>query len=386
MDIIFHYRNSRLVLHNDGIANKKDSKNDNLIKTKKYKSILNDYKKYIKGRNKRKYIQVKKEIELQNRQEELKKKFKKYRKKGFNYFEDFPKNEAIESHNIFIKHVLRNSNRTHRHVLNLIKLHKLFLGKFNMNYKDIKYKLSTSEKAYLNLFVDFIHNTTDRVNFLFDDYYKNFKKKKYFISMLSLRALLETLYFDNYITHKLFLYIKEKNINKFLDLFLRANFGGEESSMKVISSALHDKKLRKIIGKYRGKRIHINDALKYFDIKNLKSLINKYPKIALDTKNKSYKFFYTIQKSVYRKIKQNYFSFGHYKTGYHRLCEVIHPTAIFMHRHNDKENIPDFHWIAGRSLHPSFMQMIAFNSILKKEILNQVFLNKDKILEDLRKI
>jgi len=371
----------------DGFAKKNKTKNNNVeFKRSKYRSFLKQSEKYIKNKNKKRYLAIKKEIEEFDKREKYKKKFTKYRKKGLRYYDDFPKEEAIASHNLFINNLLRQSPRHINIAKKILKFHSISLKKYNLNYNYLNKKISTSEKTYLNLFVNFFSNTIDRTNILFNSYYKLFQKKEYFISMLSLRALLETIYFDIYVTQKLFIYIKEKNIDKFLDLFLKSNFGGRENSIKVISSSLHDKKLRRIIAKYYKKRIHINDAIRYFDIKNFIILIKKYPKIKLNKKHKSYLFFSKIQKSIYRKIKENYFSFGHYQTGYHRLCEIIHPTSIFTHKYDDKENIPDFHWISQRVTHSPFLQMFVFNSILKKEILNQVFLNKDKILEELRKI
>ena len=75
-------KKNRIILHWDGFQNKKKSRRNNLSSTKKLKNLWETHLKYLKrtkGKNSRKYLAFKKQLDERVRRNELSEKFKVYR-------------------------------------------------------------------------------------------------------------------------------------------------------------------------------------------------------------------------------------------------------------------------------------------------------------------
>ena len=85
------------------------------------------------------------------------------------------------------------------------------------------------------------------------------------------------------------------------------------------------------------RRIHINDCIEYYKKTDFKQFVNGSDRVK-EVIN-SVKEMFNIE-DIYKKWDNNFLIYV-----YDKLCEIIHPTAIAIHKSDDKTTILDFNEI-----------------------------------------
>ena len=175
-------------------------------------------------------------------------------------------------------------------------------------------------------------------------------KKNLMPSIFLLRGIMELIFFNMFVTFKSFKSIKTNDINKLIDIILRGSLATDVEGFKSNSLKLESAIYNKIIRKFRGKRIHINDCIKFYK-KNTVCRI-------MGTKEvKSSKCYKNLEKNMRPRKKSKiqdmiYFIITNEDAGkesneiilntYDKMCEIIHPTAIKIYDATDKKIQKDY--------------------------------------------
>ena len=251
------------------------------------------------------------------------------------------------------------------------------------------FKFNSKESIFSELFFDFISNSTRRIFSNMRDMNFLLKKKKYLSGMYLLRAFAESSLYDLYVFTELYLLIKKGNIEKFVNLFCKANFSSSSISFKVMYSRLHDKSLNSLLRKFENKKIHINDAIRYYKNTDFKSFMVNYDTVTNNTLEEDKKDSLRIKESCLRLLNnQSYSNPEETINSYAHLCEVIHPNSYYVINENDKESITDFKKLYVHITDYSLISKIFFNITTKTDILTFIGLNKrdfSQCLENLSK-
>ena len=165
-----------------------------------------------------------------------------------------------------------------------------------------------------------------------------------------------------------------------------------KSKSLIYESAIY----KKIITKYKGKRIHINDCIRFFKKEHIQIIVNTKE----NTKINSYKFLEELKDKIHsghidfegKKIDiSTMFSVGlemdrsRIIDAYDRMCEIIHPTAIKIYDAKDLKVQDDFEELFFYILDSSLF-IINLYAIEYKQFIIQWFLdNKDEFIDKFNK-
>ena len=203
--------------------------------------------------------------------------------------------------------------------------------------KEIKFSKNAkkNEKLYISFLINFLSdldkNTADigiGLKTLLD-------KKDYKSSMFLLRGFIESSLFNIFITLKLKKYLEATDYSGFIKLVFRANFSSDKPSFKTSQLKNESAIIKKIIeNKNKGRRIHINDCIEYYKKTDFKQFLNgsDMAKEIINSVKGMSNF-----KEIYKKWDNDFLIYV-----YDKLCEIIHPTAIALHKGGDKTTTLDF--------------------------------------------
>jgi len=245
--------------------------------------------------------------------------------------------------NNYEKYILKN---LYTHSKNIKKILKLQKDLFNIQIK----KIPRTQNIYFNLVKEVLIGYDENSSRILEDLVRLIKGKKYFSSMFLLRGLIEYYLYSIYITFKIFYHLKTNNFEGIIKIICRASISAGKESIATETFFSNDLYCR-LFNKFKNNRIHINDCLEFNKKQNWVDLFSKdYSRVQglqkFDIKKhfkltKGSKF---ILKKFERFLEYNKsnLNFSGLDYIYFKLCEIIHPTAIILHKHNNKISIVDF--------------------------------------------
>lgn len=203
-------------------------------------------------------------------------------------------------------------------------------------------------------------------------------------SVFLTRGLIELVFFNIYIAFKSYLYIKKNDIAGLVDLICRSSLASDIESINSDFYKSESAIFNKIIKGYKGRRIHINDCIRFYKKGTFKEII----KTKEDNKIKSFKFLETYKSFS----SQNDFAGLNEALANHdcefdiqiydMMCEIIHPTAIILNDANDKKTQIHYREILG-SIGGSYLFMFNVYAIFYKIFFSHWFLeNKDVFIQN----
>jgi len=250
-----------------------------------------------------------------------------------------------------------------------------------------KKKLTKKEEYYAQFVCDSLFKIDTNITELSKGLNLMFSKRNLMPSVFLLRGLTELIFFNIYIAFKSYLYIKKNNLEGLVDLICRASLASDFDTINSEALANESAILNKIIKKYKGRRIHINDCIRFYN----KGAINK---IIKTKENKKIWSFYRLEeykkinssKGLTKKAKDLYDGLLDEDTEsivhlYDRMCEIIHPTAIIIHDAKEKKTQTDYREIFG-AIGGSSFNMFNLYAIFYKIFFCDWFLeNKDEFIK-----
>lgn len=233
---------------------------------------------------------------------------------------------------------LNEYQKVSRNNLNTLKKGK----KFN--------KLSKKEEQYYEFLYDFLFKIDTNIVEIAKGLKQLIGKKNLMPSIFLLRGMMEIIFFNIFVTMKCFLNIKKNNTDVLIDTILRASLASDVDGIKQDYLKSESAIYKKIITNYKGRRIHINDCIRFYK-KNLVCKIFKF-----EENNKS-KIYQDLNKKIKPKKNDEMYNMIYsiitdedlskitnetiLKT-YDRMCEIIHPTAIKIYDATDEKIQYDF--------------------------------------------
>ena len=175
-------------------------------------------------------------------------------------------------------------------------------------------------------------------------------KKNLMPAIFLLRGVMELMFFNIFITFKSFRNIKNNNLDAFIDIILKGSLATDVEGFKSNSLKSESVIYNKIIKKYKGKRLHINDCIRFLKKDTVRKIIGTKE----TNSSKSYK---TLEKKIRPNKKSKidemiYILLTSEDVGkttyeivintYDKMCEVIHPTAIKIYDATDKKIQNDY--------------------------------------------
>lgn len=259
-----------------------------------------------------------------------------------------------------------------------------------------KFNLNTKEQQYFEFLYEFYYKLDTNTAELSKGIKLLFIKNNLMPSIFLLRGLTELILFNIFVVFKSYLNIKKNNVDNLVDLILRANMATGVESIKSKSLIYESAIYKKIITKYKGKRIHINDCIRFFKKEHIQIIVNTKE----NTKINSYKFLEELKDKIHsghidfegKKIDiSTMFSVGlemdrsRIIDAYDRMCEIIHPTAIKIYDAKDLKVQDDFEELFFYILDSSLF-IINLYAIEYKQFIIQWFLdNKDEFIDKFNK-
>ena len=151
---------------------------------------------------------------------------------------------------------LNEYQKVSRNNLNTLKKGK----KFN--------KLSKKEEQYYEFLYDFLFKIDTNIVEIAKGLKQLIGKKNLMPSIFLLRGMMEIIFFNIFVTMKCFLNIKKNNADVLIDTILRASLASDVDGIKQDYLKSESAIYKKIITNYKGRRIHINDCIRFYK-KNL---------------------------------------------------------------------------------------------------------------------
>ena len=263
-----------------------------------------------------------------------------------------------------------------------LKVHK----KVNSKIKDAK------EKEYHKFFYEFYFKIDTNIAELSKGLKLLFNKHNLMPSVFLLRGLTELIFFNIYVAFKSHIYVRKNDMSGLVDLILKANMATGVETLKSINLKSESAIFNKIITKYKGRRLHINDCIRFFKKKHIENIIKtkENTKIAsfryLENSKKktnmgSFEFEgMNIDSSIVQEIALT-MNRSRIIQAYDKMCEIIHPTAIKIYDASDPTLQNDYDELFHHIL-DSGLFMININAIIYKLFLCRWFLeNKDEFIE-----
>ena len=206
----------------------------------------------------------------------------------------------------------------------------------NEMFKEFDDTFTLKEKGTILVICDFFIEIEKNLINLSNGLHDLIIQKKYKLSMYILRGLIENILFNIYISHKLFNHLNKVDFKNFFNIFWKANYGHKEFSFKThelaTSNDIYFKATKKIIRD----KIHINNCLEFYNKTNFKKKFLEIKKMTHFLDKKNYKD--TFRTSFFKFIESRITGNENIKLQklYNQLCEIIHPTSIILHSHDDK--------------------------------------------------
>ena len=194
----------------------------------------------------------------------------------------------------------------------------------------------------------------------------------------------ELIFFNIYIAFKSYLYIKKNNLKGLVDLICRSSFASDVSTINTETLVNESAIFNKIIKKYRGRRIHINDCIRFYNKGIITKIINTKENKKIRSFNilEEYKKHTNLRDELGKKDRKRFDSLLDEDPQlivsiYDRMCEIIHPTAIIINDAKEKNNQIDYRAIFG-AIGGSNFNWINLYAIFYKIFLCNWFLENRK--------
>jgi hypothetical protein len=243
-----------------------------------------------------------------------------------------------------------------------------------------KNNFSKSETEYLKFFYKLLHKIDFNIVELGKNSLKLIKTKNLMSLMFLLRGQMELIFFNIYITHKLNFFLKKRNYKELVNLTCRANLASGSNSLNAGILSKKSFILKKIMKKFKDKRIHINDCIRFYKKTDFKKLyledgILKRKKFLIYTNG-----FRQIAKEREEDIEKDIVI-----DAYDRLCEVIHPTALMINDSQDKGIQIDYKELVLKIFSSHFLYLNLLCYPLKEEVFIDIMNHREKIIENFKK-
>jgi len=265
----------------------------------------------------------------------------------------------------------------------IFNYHKLAIketiGRFNKTIK--KNKLSKPEAEYLKFFYNLFHKIDFNIVELGKNSLKLIKTKNLMSLMFLLRGQMELVFFNIYISHKFHFFLKKQNYKELVNLCCRANLASGSSSLSADNLSKKSFILKKIMKKFKNKRIHINDCIRFYRKTDFEKLY--------------------LEDGIIKSRKNNIFtaSFKQLLEGYDldtdknividaydRLCEVIHPTALMINDSQDKGVQIDYKELILKVFSSHFFYINLLCYPLKEEVFTDIIKYREDVIENFKNI
>ena len=247
-----------------------------------------------------------------------------------------------------------------------------------------KNKLTKKEERYAQFICDSLFKIDTNISELSKGLKLSFTKKNLMPSIFLLRGLTELIFFNIYIAFKSYLYIKKNNLKGLVDLICRSSFASDVSTINTETLVNESAIFNKIIKKYRGRRIHINDCIRFYNKGIITKIINTKENKKIRSFNilEEYKKHTNLRDELGKKDRKRFDSLLDEDPQlivsiYDRMCEIIHPTAIIINDAKEKNNQIDYRAIFG-AIGGSNFNWINLYAIFYKIFLCNWFLENRK--------
>jgi len=247
-----------------------------------------------------------------------------------------------------------------------------------------KNKLTKKEERYAQFICDSLFKIDTNISELSKGLKLSFTKKNLMPSIFLLRGLTELIFFNIYIAFKSYLYIKKNNLKGLVDLICRSSFASDVSTINTEKLVNESAIFNKIIKKYRGRRIHINDCIRFYNKGIITKIINTKENKKIRSFNilEEYKKHTNLRDELGKKDRKRFDSLLDEDPQlivsiYDRMCEIIHPTAIIINDAKEKNNQIDYRAIFG-AIGGSNFNWINLYAIFYKIFLCNWFLENRK--------
>lgn len=247
-----------------------------------------------------------------------------------------------------------------------------------------KNKLTKKEERYAQFICDSLFKIDTNISELSKGLKLSFTKKNLMPSIFLLRGLTELIFFNIYIAFKSYLYIKKNNLKGLVDLICRSSFASDVSTINTETLVNESAIFNKIIKKYRGRRIHINDCIRFYNKGIITKIINTKENKKIRSFNilEEYKKHNNLRDELGKKDRKRFDSLLDEDPQlivsiYDRMCEIIHPTAIIINDAKEKNNQIDYRAIFG-AIGGSNFNWINLYAIFYKIFLCNWFLENRK--------
>jgi len=245
-------------------------------------------------------------------------------------------------------------------------------------------KLTKKEERYAQFICDSLFKIDTNISELSKGLKLSFTKKNLMPSIFLLRGLTELIFFNIYIAFKSYLYIKKNNLKGLVDLICRSSFASDVSTINTETLVNESAIFNKIIKKYRGRRIHINDCIRFYNKGIITKIINTKENKKIRSFNilEEYKKHTNLRDELGKKDRKRFDSLLDEDPQlivsiYDRMCEIIHPTAIIINDAKEKNNQIDYRAIFG-AIGGSNFNWINLYAIFYKIFLCNWFLENRK--------
>ena len=247
-----------------------------------------------------------------------------------------------------------------------------------------KNKLTKKEERYAQFICDSLFKIDTNISELSKGLKLSFTKKNLMPSIFLLRGLTELIFFNIYIAFKSYLYIKKNNLKGLVDLICRSSFASDVSTINTETLVNESAIFNKIIKKYQGRRIHINDCIRFYNKGIITKIINTKENKKIRSFNilEEYKKHTNLRDELGKKDRKRFDSLLDEDPQlivsiYDRMCEIIHPTAIIINDAKEKNNQIDYRAIFG-AIGGSNFNWINLYAIFYKIFLCNWFLENRK--------
>tara|TARA_B100001057_G_C22825528_1_gene941265 strand:+ start:151 stop:1056 length:906 start_codon:yes stop_codon:yes gene_type:complete len=263
------------------------------------------------------------------------------------------------------------------------------------NLKKAKNKmgLSLKEKQYFEFLYEFYFKIDTNIVELSKGLKLLFVKNNLMPSVFLLRGLTELIFFNIYVAFKSYQHIKKNNIEGLVDLILRANMATDVDSLRSKSLKQESAIYKRIINKYNGKRIHINDCIRFFKKDHIQKIIKTKENNKIDsyqTLENSKKGLTTgtftmedgevIDLSIMTEVGLS-LERSRIIQAYDRMCEIIHPTAIKIYDATDPQTQDDFEELFMHILDSPLFPINCFSSSYKYFVIYNFVENKENFIK-----
>ena len=251
---------------------------------------------------------------------------------------------------------------------------------------------NTKVKEYYKFFYEFYFKIDTNIVELSKGLKLLFNKHNLMPAVFLLRGLSELIFFNIYVAFKSHLYVRKNDINGLVDLILKASMATGVETLKSKNLKSESAIFNKIITKYQGRRLHINDCIRFFKKKHIEDII----KTKENTKIGSFRYLENAKKQT----NMGTFKFEEMDIdastltevcltmdrsriiqAYDKMCEIIHPTAIKIYDATDLKIQDDYAELFHHIL-DSGLFMINIYAIIYKLFLCRWFLeNQDEFIK-----